>query len=346
MNTHNDAYGRNLSPSELEDSLPLVCYERSLYHFARNQALQHFFWLYADRHYHMHHVPNVNEALQFQGDGLSRLLKRIESIETVPHEDILPLLRNRLRPGTQARAMLLTNRPDGTVYNTSTLIEEPFDDGFLVTKTNEHNHKTRTYVSGKDLLSRFSRSPDRVSIIGFLHLDPGLKEQLSGLSGARLLRFIMLDLYGYQTAGEGGILMDGHAVDASAKALYRLVDEVQENRSSIMKIQTDKGLQLRLNKHIGNKLQPLWRTWRHHLLRDAELVSLAPEETVLSLKKAEDCCQRDYAELRKHFILFYGRPSETTFNSYVRALTRLAETHHDWTRLADKCLTSIMHASL
>ncbi len=347
MNAQTESYGQTLAPSELEDSLALVCYERSLYHFARNNALPHFYWFYADRHYHMRHVPNVNEALQFHGDGISRLLGRIETIESVPHEKMLSLLHERLHSGTQARAMLLTKRPDGTVYNTSTLIEEPIQDGFLVTKTNEHNHKTRMFVSGKDLLSRFPISSDnRVATIGFLRLDPNLKQQLSELSGAELLHFIMCELYGYQVAGGPAILMEGRSVVPSAEALYDLVDDVQKDRSAVMEIQSDKGLQLRLNKHIGNKLQPLWRVWSHHLLRDDELVSLVPEHTVRSIKDAEASCQYNYAELRKRFMLLYGRPSDTTFTNYVRVLTSLAEAHRDWARLADNCLTSIMYASI
>ena len=342
MNTRTESR-HVLTPLEEEESLPLVCYERSLYHFLRrNEAFAGFYWLYADRHYHMHYMAGENEALQFDGDGLTRLLPQLETVEQIPAQDLFPRLRDRLESGWQARSMLLTKRPDGSQYTTSSLIEAVADDGFIVTKTNEHIHETMTYVSVDDLFARFKFMADGSAVVGFLKINPGLRAELTSRTGAALFMYIMKDLYGYELR-DRVLYMSGRPVGLEESACRQLYDSVRDDPGALFGIQSDKGLQLRLNKHIGNKLQPLWRTWEACLLPDPEIASCIPEEVSSALRNAGSDCHAAHSELQKRFILLARRQTRRTVDGYLAALDALATSHDRWTDAADRCFTNILH---
>lgn len=289
----------------------------------------------------MRYVPDCNEALQFKGDGLHDLLPLLETVVSIPKGELISSLRENLNSGAQARAMLSTQRPDGGKYVTSCLIEEAAKGGFLITKTNEHFRSTHTPVSYDELLSRFQYIDDEVTI-GFLSIDEDLHHQLASKKGAELFFCIITQLYGYTVEKDNLMTRHGWSVDGEDDAVGDLVDFVNNHPEEILAIKSDKGLQLRLNKHIANKLQPLWYSWQNYILPDGDLSPFLTERSTYELSEGHHECQNALGELQKRFILLCGRPTPQTYKSYAEALKKLADRHADWAVLATHSLISMI----
>lgn len=324
-----------LTQAEVEDSEPLVCYERSLYHYLRrNKGISSFYWLYADRHNHLQHVPMQNEALQFHYDGLTSLLDRIEDERWIPRAFFVETLREMLEQGYQARAMLWTPRPDGSTYRTSSLIEGADKAGFFLTKTNEVMRRTRVHSPFDEVVGRCSFTPEGETLVGFLRMDYELEEGLRSREGMRLFSYIVKNLYGY-TVEDGSLHRNSGPARYDRSACRDLLHSVEEEREKLLEIRSDKALQLRLNKHIGNKLVPLWRAW-YKITADPSIALLIPPGAIDELETNRLLCADRLRRLQKWFTVMVGRQNRSSTSSYINALEALTEAHERWTKTADR----------
>src|SRR5665647_773321 len=313
----------SLSDRELADSLPYVCYERTMYHYLqRRLRVERFPWMLLDRLFHTVYVPGVNEAIQYRGDGFSELQARHEVVEVSTRDSMVTSMRDRMAEGWLAHAMMETRRPDGSAYWTSTLVEGILGDIVYLTKTNETMRETSVPTAMADFLARLPDCGEAECQLTFIRFDEALVEELQSRDGLDLLRLVHRDLYGYEDRA-GTLLRKGSAAELGPTGFRQLRDYLAERLASAPEeIVSDKGLQLMMNKHVGNKVRPLTRAWQNVLPIIQELAAdggpLGSRDDALFVR-----CDHALADIEKWFVLASRRPGGLFLDRYLGALDAL-----------------------
>ena len=127
---------RELSDYEQSESLPFVCYYRSMFHyFQRINKFNFFKVLFIDRYLGFQYSDGNEPLLPYNYNGFDKLKANygVDIESTV--EELSGILTERFSNGYMAYAMLKTVHKDGSFYNTNTLIEDIKGDIVYITKT-------------------------------------------------------------------------------------------------------------------------------------------------------------------------------------------------------------------
>lgn len=246
-----------LSAEEMEESLIYVCYDRVIYHFLkRNLGIQSFSWLFSDR-YHGFIYSEANEPIQPIHNGLAVIVEALGESITILPQQLSEALRPRLAQGWKASAMVSFTRPDGSSYYTSTLIEGMNNDTVYVTKTNETSPIACLPLPIKELAERMARNQDNTVSLQYLNTSPELLEGLQG-EGIAQYRSIHQLLY---AEDESTVL--------TVEGLNGLLADIEKRKLELLTPPLSKRDQLRMHKHVANKIEPLLWAWSS-ILSDPE----------------------------------------------------------------------------
>lgn len=330
-----------LSDQDHRDSLPYVCYERSLFHLLkRSWGLRGFEWLYADRYLGFGHV-DASEALRYRRDGLSAWVDAHSVRVQSEVGTAVGATRDLLAAGWGVRVMADTARPDGGHYLTSTVIDELTDDLAIVTKTNAADGVTRKPVPVSEFFGRIAVGPD-----GRVELDAlrPRQEWIDGLNeqhGLGLFRAVMADTFGYGFAEE--LMLDGSPRRPSESGFDAFVDSVETQAARFATDGIPSAWHLRLNKHVADKVAPVTHAWRK-IAADPEVAAHLADSGAEVLAAGETCDRR-LEKLSEAFSFAVGRPGTATVGRLTTTVRQVADDYRRFQTAAHAATRVLIGAS-
>lgn len=310
---------KELNEVEKGESLKYVCYERSLYHyFKRNNDISNFDWLFCDRIFGFSYADG-NEPIVPVRNGLNKLVKSIQVTMITNKDELLPLMLERFSGGYLAHAMLSITRPDGSTYTTSTLFEGIIGDTVYYTKTSETSFNTCLEMNISELKSRFPVDEEGRITINFIKAP---KELIINLrrTNLSLYHYIMKDLYGFsyqQLIDESKSMLDYNGLD-------KLLSHFRINKKTIICESVSKKNQLRMHKHIANKIEPMLVGWNSIVKNEecGEIIGLWLKEEIL---KSSNLIKGKLKDLLKWSSMVFSRPQDRFMDSYINELSNLID---------------------
>lgn len=302
-----------LTQEELDESLLYVCYDRVIYHFMkRYHGIQNFSWLFADRFWGFSY-SEANEPIHPVQNGLSHIVESIQESVTVTAAELLEIMNNKFASGYKASAMVRFERPDGTSYNTSTLIEGMFENTVYYTKTNETSTISRLPLSCEEFLDRLPKDTEEKVNVQFLKISENLLNILQGGGATLYLRIMKI----YDSI---------HHVERilNTNGLEELLNDIVNRKQELILTPISKREQLRMHKHVANKIEPMLLGWSS-ILADPECSALLGYELSKEFQLAIDIIDRRLKSILKWTGLVFSRPQTMFMNSYIDEFSRFIE---------------------
>lgn len=330
-----------LSDQDHRDSLPYVCYERSLFHLLkRSWGLRGFEWLYADRYLGFAHV-DASESLRYRRDGLSAWVDAHSVRLQAEPGTAVGATRDLLAAGWGVRVMADTVRPDGSHYLTSTVIDELTDDLAIVTKTNAADCVTRKPVPVAEFFGRIAVGED-----GRLELDALRPRQewidsLNEQYGLGLFRAVMADTFGYRLAE--GLTRDGSPRRPSESGFDAFIASVEARAERFATEGIPSAWHLRLNKHVADKVAPVTQAWRT-IVADPEIAAHLADTGPRVLATGESCDSR-LEQLSEAFSFAVRRPGTSTVRRLTDTVRGVADDYGQFQAAAHEATLSLLGAS-
>lgn len=302
-----------LTQEEIDESLLYVCYDRVIYHFLkRYHGINTFCWLFADRFWGFTYSEG-NEPICPIQNGLAHIVESIQELVAVPPSELRAILSYKFASGYKASAMVRFERPDGTSYYTSTLLEGMFDHTVYYTKTNETSIISRLPLSYEDFLDRLSKDTEGQVNIQFLKITDDLLDRLQG-GGTALYRRIM-NIYD-RVHFEERVL--------STSGMEELLNDLVLRKQEILKTPMSKREQLRMHKHVANKIEPMLLGWSS-ILKDPECGEVLGQQFGQEFQKVMDRISVRLQAMLKWTGLVCSRPQLSFMNSYIHELSGCIE---------------------
>lgn len=322
------SYNIPLSDQDHRDSLPYVCYERSLFHLVKMKwGLRAFEWLYADRYLGFDHVDS-SEALHYQQDGLNAWIGAHSVGLRAEPGPAVEATRDLLSAGWGVRVMADTTRPDGSHYLTSTVIDEVTGDVAVITKTNAADRVTRKPVEVAEFFGRIPVGTDGCIELDALRSPCGWIEDLNARAGLGLFHAIVVDGFGYGL--DGGLVRSGMQRRPSSDGFDAFVESVIGRAAEFASDGIPVAWRLRLNKHVADKVAPVTQAWRF-MCGDPE-VAAHLGDVGTDVTAAGAVCDQGLERLGQAFSFAACRPGSSTIKNLISAIEHTAA---DYRRFQD-----------
>ncbi|WEV44660.1 hypothetical protein OZX60_04280 [Streptococcaceae bacterium ESL0687] len=306
-----------LTDLEHEDSLAYVCYDRTMFHYLeRIQKFSLFKILFMDRYLGFDLLSGNEPIIPLNSNGFDRLKKEFEEEITCSEITLENTLKNKFREGCTAYAMLANNHKDGSIYFTSTLIEDIKGNQVFLTKTNETNRNLKVPFTLEDFKLKFG--PEELKDFNLVFLNASkINLFLERITWANIFEKIMFGKYAY-TCKNGNLYQNGQIVEPSRLALDGLYEYYRDRRSKIFDEGLAKSDQLRMYKHIANKIEPILNCWE-------EVFSFYGAE--IESTKQINHVRNDLKELFKWFSFLNARQSPSIYDKYLVSLKNLGNSY-------------------
>lgn len=299
-----------LSAEEMEESLIYVCYDRVIYHFfKRNLGIRNFSWLFSDRYWGFHY-SEANEPVQPVHNGLASIVDALGEHVSVSPSKLGEAIRPRLADGWKASAMVRFERPDGSSHYTSTLIEGMDNDIVFYTKTNETSSRACLPLPLEEFAERLARNEDTTVSLQFLQASPALLNSLQG-EGVALYQRIHQLLYNH-----------GEPRTLTTDGLDDLLADIDKRRQELLTPPLSKRDQLRMHKHVANKIEPLLWAWSS-IASDPECAARLGDHRSHALFAAINSIAIRLKAVLKWTSLICSRPRPGFLDSYVQEFSEL-----------------------
>lgn len=299
-----------LSAEEMEESLIYVCYDRVIYHFfKRNLGIRNFSWLFSDRYWGFNY-SEANEPIQPVHNGLASIVEAMGERISVSPASLAEALRPRLADGSKASAMVCFERPDGGSYYTTTLIEGMDDDIVYFTKTNETSSRACLPLPLEQLVERMARNEDNTVSLQFLQASPAL---LNSLQGEGIALYHRIHQLLYSSNEQPALTADG---------LEGLLADIDKRRKELLTPPLSKRDQLRMHKHVANKIEPLLGAWSS-IVSDPECAARLGEQRIHALLTVINSVSVRLKAVLKWTSLICSRPRPSFLDSYIQEFSEL-----------------------
>lgn len=305
---------RELSDYEQSQSLPFVCYDRSMFHyFQRINKFNLFKTLFIDRYLGFQYSDGNEPLLPYIYNGFDKLKVNYGvDIESTINE--LPkILKERISNGYMAYAMLKTVHKDGSFYNTNTLIEDIKGDIVYITKTNETMRKVFTPITINELLNRFPLTEEGKVSVSFIKANQFF-ERHRNLKIENVLKDILRGEYQYEIK-DGNLYKDKKVMTPNRDAFQKLIEYFENEEDQILEVGIDKKNQLRMYKHIANKIDPILNCW--------EMIIEFDDEDII--RESITNVRNDLKSLFKWFSLLNSKLNKVFYKNYIDSLIKLSE---------------------
>ncbi|WP_346898438.1 hypothetical protein [Clostridium sp. UBA7503] len=310
-----------LTTEEREESAIYVCYDRSLYHYLkRNSNMKNFNWLFADRFWGFLYSEN-NEPITPIQNGLSKIVDLITETLCVETEKLRGIMKEKFSDGYKAYAMFTVERPDGTLYVTSTLFEGMKDDLIYYTKTGKTCSLTCIPMEFKEFISKLPKDGEGKVTITFIRATESLIKKLK-CSGVKLYKEIMKNLYGFYY--DEGLVKQKYNPNLKINniGLYELLNYFESYKKELVLNEISKRNQLRMHRHIANKIEPMLFAW-NSILADTECSSIVGKEHSQAILNQSTIIRERLKSLLKWASMVFSRPNINFMNSYINELSAL-----------------------
>lgn len=325
-----------LSEKERDESNIFVCYERTQYHFfKRNHGVEKFIWLFADRVYGFNYSDG-NEPIFPKYNGLIKLLDAIQETFHIDSVELKSMMREKFEENYKAHAMLRTYRADGSFYNTSNLFEGFVDDTVYYTKTNETMFETCLPLSFKEFVQRFPKNNEGKMEINFIKAPDIFFMDLKK-TGIELFREIMKNKYGYYVDNDNVYDANNELVNKTTEGLELLIDYFSNTEEILAGGELSKKVQLRMYKHITNKIQPITECWKS-IVRDKECLEYLDTTIREKILSTIEAIESDLKNLTKWSSVVNIKTEEKYLLSYIKYLKILAD---DFSEFQDASIIAI-----
>jgi hypothetical protein len=304
---------KQLTKEELEASLPYACYDRTMFHyFERLHNLSKFKQLFMDRYLGFTYSELNEPILPLPENGFDSVKEKFGlSFEVYPRE-IPVLLEKWVKKGYMAHAMLITQRMDGSTYNTSNLIEKVEGERVFLTKTNETMTALCVPFTIEELLKKLPINEENKCEINFIKVDDKWLEKMRSVDFKHIFETVMKEEFHY-CSSMGKLYHEGEEVEPHLEAFWMLAEYFLNSKKEILKNGIDKRNQLRMYKHIANKIEPILNCW--------DEIAIAWEESEINDIILE--IRSDLKDLLKWFSLLYNRTNDVFYDKYVASLQEL-----------------------
>lgn len=305
-----------LSAKELKASLPYACYDRTMFHyFERINHFSKFKQLFMDRYLGFDYSDLNEPILPLVDNGLDLIKSKFEKNFEIILSELPEQLHQWLREGYMAHAMLITERNDGSTYITSNLIESISENTAYLTKTNGTMIKLCVPTSMENLSKKFLVDAKGKGEITFIKVSETWLEKMKNMTFENLFDTLLRDEYNYQVRF-GNLYHNEHEVQPSNAALEQLVKYFEATKDEILTKGIDKRNQLRMYKHIANKIEPILNCWEE-ILKEYELTT-DMQNTILEIRN-------DLNNILKWFSLLYNRTNKQFYDKYLNSLRELLQ---------------------
>lgn len=307
-----------MTDREQVESLIYPCYERTLYHiFKRNMKLKKFNWLMADRFFEFDYTEE-NEPILATHNGLKEIQDKLEETLVIKPSELETTLAEFLNQSYYAHSMLETIRPDSSKYFTSNLIESIDQSTVFITKTNETMKETKVPISVPELLEKFPVSDSGEITLSFIKVPTEFVQTIE--ESNQPFSHIMNEQYGY-TVEKNTIFISGEKVICDDQSLWTLYDYFLSEKEAILSGEMSKKTQLRMYKHLANKIEPITTAWQEiaeYYEPNAEILN-----TINKINQ-------DLETLLKWFSLLYNRPRTHFFEKYLLQYQQLVSDYKEF----------------
>lgn len=305
---------RELSDYEQSESLPFVCYDRSMFHyFQRINKFNFFKVLFIDRYLGFQYSDGNEPLLPYNYNGFDKLKANygVDIESTV--EELSGILTERFSNGYMAYAMLKTVHKDGSFYNTNTLIEDIKGDIVYITKTNETMRKVYTPITINELLDRFPLTEEGKVSLSFIKADQFF-EKHQNLKIENVLKNILIGEYQYEIK-HGNLYRDKKVMVPNCNAFQKLIGYFENEEPQILENGINKKNQLRMYKHIANKINPILNCW--------EMIIEFDDDDII--RESITNVRNDLKSLFKWFSLLNSKLNKAFYKNYMVSLIKLSE---------------------
>jgi acyl carrier protein len=141
-------------------------------------------------------------------------------------------------------------------------------------------------------------------------------------------------LYKYSVQ-DNSLLKNGKIIKPNNEALTKLADYFVCEKSNMVKNGVDKKNQLRMYKHLANKIEPILNAW--------EMASgYLPQGDGGNFLAEIALVRSNLKVLLKWFSLFYNRNNEEYIDKYIDSLFALCESYSTFQKTAHGLVTSLL----
>lgn len=331
-----------LTKEERDESNIFVCYERTQYHyFKRNHGVSKFIWMFADRIFGFSYSDG-NEPIFSKYNGLNGLLERLQETYCIENNQLEQLMEKKFADGYKAHAMLETYRPDGTSYNTSNFFEGYVDGVVYYTKTNETMFQTCLPMKFDDFKNRFPQDEDGKISINFIKAPESLFEDLKK-DGIALFKEIMTEKYGYHLKDRKIYDQKDALIKPTVEGLAMLVDYFESSEDILEGENLTKKNQLRMYKHVANKIEPIIYSWKS-IINNDECRKYLDEETIIFIDDSITDVERDLMNLTKWSSIVSVKMEQKYLKVYIKHLKKLASDFKNFQTVSIKGMVELLSA--
>ena len=228
-------------------------------------------------------------------------------------EELSGILTERFSNGYMAYAMLKTVHKDGSFYNTNTLIEDIKGDIVYITKTNETMRKVYTPITINELLDRFPLTEEGKVSLSFIKADQFF-EKHQNLKIENVLKNILIGEYQYEIK-HGNLYRDKKVMVPNCNAFQKLIGYFENEEPQILENGINKKNQLRMYKHIANKINPILNCW--------EMIIEFDDDDII--RESITNVRNDLKSLFKWFSLLNSKLNKAFYKNYMVSLIKLSE---------------------
>lgn len=312
-----------LSDNEKLESGAYVCYERSLYHlFKRNHRIENFAWLYLDRFFGFEYSEN-NEPIKAIQNGFQDFIETLQVYQQIKPEELKETLRLMSDKGYVANGMMRFERPSGECYYSNALFEIVEDEVVYFTRTHTATSRTLKAIDYNELTNRLVKDQNCIEL-WFIKISSEIVDALRA-NGRKLLKTILLKLYGYRLKNDE-VIYKNQIVQVTTFGLDSLLNEYNNQKNQLLDQEITKRDQLRMHKHIQNKIEPQLIGWTS-ILSVPEVVSDIGEVTVNEVMLLIEKLHHGLSEMLKWVGLIVARRDKRFMDAYLNQLSQLTSTY-------------------
>lgn len=329
-----------LSEEEKIESNYYVCYERTQYHyFKRNNGVDKFAWLFADRIFGFEYSGG-NEPILPLENGFYKMINSIQEHYNIYPNELKKIMIDKFKKGYVAFSLLRVTRPDGSTFNTSTLYEGMNENTVYYTQTSWIDLETCLPIQFEVLLEHIPLDSSGKIDIWFINVPDDLFLNLKK-SGTNLFNEIMINKYGYSIKKDEIIGVDEKVLTIRNEGLVKLVELLSTPNKLIQDGKISKRNQLRMHKHISNKMCPTLFAWKDIVL-NSECKEVISEELETALNSQIIKCESILEELFKWTSIVNSRVDEKYLCRYLDVLRKLQVEYSTFQEFAIKAMKKLL----
>lgn len=296
---------QTLNREEWKQVQKYVCYEKTIYHFLKRiNNVSVFDILFLDRYLGFdYHPRKVEPLLPYTSNFLNQIQQEFQVEFDIPIRQVRSFVKMFNKKNIYGQVELLTKFPNGVSMYTSVLIENFYNNTVFFTRTTSVESTISTPMPIADFIDSLMLNENNVHFYIWDCNSPIIKK-LKNNSKKKIVSSIAKK-YGYIYDGEG-ININEHKFYPNIESLYLLKFEVYRNRNIYLSKSVPPDKQLRLHKHIANKILPILDSWEVYTEND-EIISNIKKNITLDLNN-----------MYKWSSLLYSQSLEEYFEKYIQ----------------------------